>query len=673
MMMNKIKILGILLLLVIATACNNPVVDVSEDGSSSNETSSSQTISSGDFSEPGNSESSGESTQQPSDSDAESGSKESNDSSSSVSKDVSPTNKPVPTKDVKPTLTHPANTVTPTPSSAPTLSSTPTPTSVPIPDFLFYSENPGGIIIGITSLNSDANIFTKGGSAIFTWESGYQKILFSASDNFADNGVVLVIENEKLIELVFPQSKIYNSENPTGRIIQNPSYLTGSYNIPANGYILYVPENAVDSNGRNMINEINKFISAKGNSLIGQSFTLSGHNLSVNTETRNFQTSKLLSPGLEYTRLQLGNFLGLSRNLRVDILRANIFGPHVGAITSKANDVVVSRELLISQSDREISGGRQIIAGINGDMFGSSGINLSMQIKSGRLLINHNSMHEVNVFPVLAIDKTGKAYIDTFSIEGNLSSDGKSIRIDSLNRNEHAQDKICLYTNYLNVNKRLIFNDPGNAFVSNGAMAVVTGINNADKIEAGKQFSGTITKVYSDISEIDIPNNAVIITGFGNKADWIRNNLKEGKSLTFNFNVYMGSKRTIKNDIVEAIGSYNWLVRDGKAVTKSYLTANYNSALVNNNRARTSVGITKNNQIVAVTVDEKISQSGGMSMHEKAIMMEKLGVIAAIGLDGGGTTEMIAKMSPTETLKTINNPSDGRARTMTNSILFYAK
>lgn len=69
-------------------------------------------------------------------------------------------------------------------------------------------------------------------------------------------------------------------------------------------------------------------------------------------------------------------------------------------------------------------------------------------------------------------------------------------------------------------------------------------------------------------------------------------------------------------------------------------------------RARTAIGQTEDGTTLLLTIDEGAGWSGGVTLHELALIMDRLGAFNAVAMDGGGSTHM------TIDGRTRNRPSD---------------
>ena len=80
-----------------------------------------------------------------------------------------------------------------------------------------------------------------------------------------------------------------------------------------------------------------------------------------------------------------------------------------------------------------------------------------------------------------------------------------------------------------------------------------------------------------------------------------------------------------------------YLVKDGEVfvdMTAQKLTC------IGGRNPRTAIGYTKDNHVIIVTADGREGSSIGLTLNELARLMQSLGCINAMNLDGGGSTVM---------------------------------
>lgn len=89
---------------------------------------------------------------------------------------------------------------------------------------------------------------------------------------------------------------------------------------------------------------------------------------------------------------------------------------------------------------------------------------------------------------------------------------------------------------------------------------------------------------------------------------------------------------------------------------------------LDNNDPRTAIGYTSDNHVIMFAVDGRQSNwSLGLTIPEVAETMISLGCVEAMGLDGGGSTTIIAADS------LLNKPSDGSQRRVANALVVMPK
>ena len=143
--------------------------------------------------------------------------------------------------------------------------------------------------------------------------------------------------------------------------------------------------------------------------------------------------------------------------------------------------------------------------------------------------------------------------------------------------------------------------------------------------------------------------------------------LNDGKTAVIDYAKNLGNYVDSDGNsrIWQAAAGSQWLVRDGKDVTAS-ATGSYNT----DRHSRTCVGVTAEGKVVMMVLDGRQEPfSCGGSMHELAQIMLEQGCVAAINLDGGGSTTYAARQAGTDSVKVINRPSDGSERSISSGLI----
>ena len=143
--------------------------------------------------------------------------------------------------------------------------------------------------------------------------------------------------------------------------------------------------------------------------------------------------------------------------------------------------------------------------------------------------------------------------------------------------------------------------------------------------------------------------------------------LKDGKTAVIDYSKNLGKyvDENGESTIWQAAAGSQWLVRDGKDVTAS-ASGSYNIQ----RHSRTCVGITAEGKVVFMVLDGRQEPfSCGGSMHELAQIMLEAGCVAAVNLDGGGSTTYASRPEGSDKIEIINRPSDGSERSISSGLM----
>ena len=143
--------------------------------------------------------------------------------------------------------------------------------------------------------------------------------------------------------------------------------------------------------------------------------------------------------------------------------------------------------------------------------------------------------------------------------------------------------------------------------------------------------------------------------------------LKDGKTAVIDYAKNLGNyvDENGESTIWQAAAGSQWLVRDGKDVTAN-ATGDYNTQ----RHSRTCVGITADGKVVMMVLDGRQEPfSCGGSMHELAQIMLEAGCVAAVNLDGGGSTTYASRPEGSDKVEVINRPSDGSERSISSGLI----
>jgi exopolysaccharide biosynthesis protein len=304
----------------------------------------------------------------------------------------------------------------------------------------------------------------------------------------------------------------------------------------------------------------------------------------------------------------------------VHILRIEPFCNSIKILPVLANEGIAQKEVLSSMAKRY-----NAVAAINGAYFTSRGDPI------GTLIINRNlissPLYKRSVFGVTE-DETMVFGNPDFS--GVLRSGDVSLKIDAVNQPRKA-DSLVVYTP--EYSRSTLTHEEGVELVL--VKEKIVGIHSRDAL---------------------IPPDGVVVSAGGSKALHLAK-LRLGQSVKLDYSIDKPW-----NQIKHAVCGGPRLVSDGKTDINGK-EEKFDNSIVYGRHPRTAVALTFSGDLLFVVVDGRSKRSAGMKLGELSTYLRRLGVRHAINLDGGGSSSMIVKG------KTVNRPSDGGERRISNGIL----
>lgn len=390
-----------------------------------------------------------------------------------------------------------------------------------------------------------------------------------------------------------------------------------------------------------------------------------------------------IANGIQYIE-QRRNYSDIQLKQTLNIIKADLNNKDVGVIFAKSKDVVLSKDTVSKQIAQEKAKNNSVVGGINGDFFNMViGANVGPQIKDGTPLVGYTCKSDESRYPIFGIDKNNKPFIENLNFNGKLVKDDprlndpnanveeQSVPIDSVNRfdefeiNKYSvKNNLMLLTPDYSLEQKI----KQSAYAPSEVLTVIRGLDGPILLD--KQFTGVIESIGAGSKEVTIPKDGIVIAANGTKANWVKDNLKIGDKVRFNLGFG-------KEGIANAMGGYNYLVKDGKALSaEAMISAGVEKSLATTRKPRTSIGITEDNKIIALTVgggQASAAFSDGATLPEMANLMVELGARVALNFDGGGSTQMNVRHYGDNDNSIVNIPSDASERAVTNTILFTNK
>ncbi len=266
------------------------------------------------------------------------------------------------------------------------------------------------------------------------------------------------------------------------------------------------------------------------------------------------------------------------------------------------------------------------IAGINGDFFlwsNGGGSSVGYNVIDGEL-ITSPSVDE-NMASV-ATDYNGNFIFDYFTENISVTTEnGRFYKIKNINKYDDLSG--------------LVLYNPKWGEVSLGSTGTLVEVVVENDI---------IKEIRRDMPAAEIPENGYVLAGLSDLTDFFEN-ITEGETLHFDIKI------TPDINIENAVGGGTLLVAEGKKAPITHTSPG--------RAPRSAFGIDKAADFAYfVTVDGRgANDSIGMTLNELTNYLLELGVHNAINFDGGGSSQLVAKVQGDNSSSYLNTPSENRS------------
>lgn len=371
--------------------------------------------------------------------------------------------------------------------------------------------------------------------------------------------------------------------------------LSGVYIDPRNGKIqLFIKRNTVGTVTVNT--EANKLVITVPHY---------GYKMSGNSE---------ISPGVRYLRF---NQSGKYGTVQVNVLEIDPKNPAV-----EISPALAANRMGAKANVARIVANNQAVAGVNGSFFKPD-----VGIPLGILIINQELISGPIFDRVaLGITPTNDLVMARIRLAGEVVlPDGRRVPVHNINQPRVLADQTVVYSSRWGATAPKVPQGGYQVQIRNNRIAAV-----------------------SHSEPLAIPRDGVVISGPGSPEMTSLAALSLGRPVQLNVYTlpdWSGMKH--------AIGGGPWLVREGRPYIDSQ-AQHFGKNSLGNREPRTAVGVTANGNMLLVTVDGRQGgTSVGMTLPELSQLMQKLGAVHAMNLDGGSSTQMAIYG------KLVNSPSSG--------------
>lgn len=311
------------------------------------------------------------------------------------------------------------------------------------------------------------------------------------------------------------------------------------------------------------------------------------------------------------------------RNVKFDVIKADL------------NKSFLKLELLknskgadILDTVKNLAETKNTVVASNADFFsvhkGNQGFSLGIEMVNGEILQSPISPEEMAMGFVE--DNTLALSYMAFGCKV-IAPNGEELAVRHINKHTSYYGDLLLYTSDFN-NK--MSPAPGGE--------VVEMVVEDDKV---KEFR-------RNMPPAEIPENGYILTVSEGSSMFLANNFEVGDEVK----IEITAKPDLEN-AETAFGGGTMLVKDGKIAPITHDVSGYNP--------RTAIGTDKSGRIIyIVTVDGRQSLSKGATLEQLAELMLEIGCHNALNLDGGGSTNLVAKTPFNSSLHSINSPTENR-------------
>ena len=295
------------------------------------------------------------------------------------------------------------------------------------------------------------------------------------------------------------------------------------------------------------------------------------------------------------------------------------------------------------------------VAGVNGDFYNTQaeGVPMGPQISNGQLMATPPYLPGFYTF---AIDKDNKPIVDLFTFKGSMiARDGATYPLGGINKTyywfepggEHSHiDGMFMYTSAW-----------GQVDRSNDGVTVPTEV---------LVQNGIVVKIADNgIIDMIAPKDGYILRASGKAADFVREHVKVGEPIVADYQVLPQdpSKTYDAKTFKMMIGGHTILVDEGQPTEFSREVASLCCT-----RSRTALGYSKDEKTAYIITADYSGESKGLSMTELQQFMIKVGVWKGLNLDGGGSTQMVARPLGETKPVLINKTETGIQRKVVNGV-----
>ncbi|MBN8546574.1 MAG: phosphodiester glycosidase family protein [Ignavibacteria bacterium] len=352
----------------------------------------------------------------------------------------------------------------------------------------------------------------------------------------------------------------------------------------------------------------------------------------------NFDTVSNLQVGMG---IFYKKYIEYSKPWNIYVLEIDMNVPYNSIETIKAQDRLAGYEKTSAMARRRSFPGHIAVGAINGDFYGGTGIPINIQIRDGQLL------RRPSVQSTVGFSDNKKPMLARVNFSASVKKGNSATVINGVNENRGT-------------NQLILFNKFNGTNTGTNIYGTEVAVKSVSQWYANDTVICVVTNKVTGTGGMALNDSTSVLSGNGTAATWL-NSLAVGDTVK----IFMGLSPGVAK-LKELIGGFPKIVYNGADyVDQGYLEEGGPSHTYERH-PRTAVGFSQDSsKIYFIAVDGRSAQSIGMTLHELADFMQRIGVYQGINFDGGGSTTMFVRDS------VMNVTSDGVERTVANAMAVF--
>ena len=181
--------------------------------------------------------------------------------------------------------------------------------------------------------------------------------------------------------------------------------------------------------------------------------------------------------------------------------------------------------------------------------------------------------------------------------------------------------------------------------LNGGYFDMETGVPRGLVVDGGQLRAPAFDRVERDSVSYPVARGAVGIGPGGPEVAWARDDGASACRVEAPPSNREGAPASVSAcapwDVAEAVGAGPVLLRDGEAVVATEAEVFWGSHA--RRHPRSALGIAADGRVWLVVVDGRQPRSRGVTLEELAAMLDRLGAVDALNLDGGGSSALVVR------------------------------